>query len=511
MISDLVSPFEAFKHAPMGVCIVNPTDNRITYCNDKFSNKIGKTKEDIWEKNYMDVLGEEWVLLGDTLEKILLHDGREIRYIENAAQEHAFIEKMLEITYSRITLDYSDTYGIALWIQYIFREKPEIQTDPLIPLKNPQTLIHQLSRTNSFLSTVNARLKENQENLESAFDAGNLGNCGINFQTGEVTLSERGRNFFGISLDTEVTWEMLLEAVDPPYHEMVNKAFADALAFGTPVDSTYSITHLKTHETRWIRVLAKVHRDQDGKPLKVFGLVSDITEQKTDEQRKNDFIAIASHELKTPLTALSGYIQMLSLQLEKTNQPIVQNLMEKSVRQLGRISSLVDSFLHVSRFDSTKMPITLSHFDFRQFIEEQRSDAKMLFTTHQIHFEEIPSLLIYADKDKIGQILSNLINNAVKYSSPASAILVNYQISDECLQINVEDQGLGISDDDIPYIFNRFYRAEHNSETKISGFGIGLFICREIIEKHNGKIWVKSSLGSGSTFSFTVPIQPTTD
>lgn len=507
MTSEKNSPFEIFKNAPVGICIIDPSNNKISYCNDRFIQKVGNVHQDVVNKSYIEVFGANWLLEDQLMSDILLNDSTAVRYIENPNQEHSFIESLLEITYSRIQLDGTNRPGIALWAKYVYREISTAQKELSIHHEDSGGLINQLSKSNSFLSEVNARLKENQENLESAFDAGNLGCCGINFHTGEVTLSDRGRNFFGLSADANITWEVLLQAVDEPYHDKVNKAFSDALEHGSPVDSTYSISHMVTHEKRWIRVLAKVHRDQNGQPSKVFGLVTDITDQKTDEQRKNDFIAIASHELKTPLTAVTGYIQMLLYQLRDTDLPIVQDLLKKSVRQLGKIASMIDTFIDVTEFETECIRIQPTVCDFKTLIEDIKEDVLVTFPSHQITFDPIPSVSIQADRQKITQVLMNLIGNAVKFSAPSSCIAVHVTAHTTFIKIDVQDNGIGMTTDDVANVFNKFYRVERNEPQKTPGFGIGLYVCRQIIEKHKGKIWAESSIGIGSVFSFTLPIE----
>lgn len=507
MISQKSSPFEHFKNAPIGICIIDPSNNKISYCNDRFIHKVGKVYQEVFKKNYIEVLGANWLLEDQLMSDILLNDSTAVRYIENPNQEQSFVESLLEITYSRIQLNGINRPGIALWAKYVYREISTTQKALPVHHEDSGGLINQLSKSNSFLSEVNARLRENHENLESAFDAGNLGSCGINFRTGEVTLSARGRSFFGLSEDANITWEVLLQAVDAAYHDEVNKAFSDAQKHGSPVDSTYSISHMVTHEKRWIRVLAKVHRDQNGQPSKVFGLVTDITDQKTDEQRKNDFIAMASHELKTPLTAVTGYIQMLLYQLRGTDLPIVQDLLKKSVRQLDKIASMIDTFIDVTEFETECIRIQPKVCDFKTLMEDVKEDVVVTFPSHQIVFSPIPSISIQADRQKITQVMMNLIGNAVKFSSPSSCVAVHITIHNTFIKIDVKDQGIGMSIDEVAKIFNKFYRVERNEPQKTPGFGIGLYICHQIIEKHKGKIWAESAIGLGSVFSFTLPIE----
>ncbi|SDG65778.1 PAS fold-containing protein [Pedobacter terrae] len=223
-----------------------------------------------------------------------------------------------------------------------------------------------------------------------------------------------------------------------------------------------------------------------------------------EEQQKNDFISMVSHELKTPLTSISAYIQLM--QSKDLTDLFVVNTLAKVQKQIRKMSTLISSFLNVSRLESGEIQLNLSHFDVDKVILDVVEDLRLIYPTNQISFDSNTVKSIYADKDKIGSVVSNLISNAVKYSDLDSKILVQSVIKDNEVHVSVNDQGIGIEPHDLGKLFDRFYRVESLQTKTISGFGIGLYLSAEIINLHKGKIWADSDYGVGSTFHFSMPL-----
>jgi two-component system, OmpR family, sensor histidine kinase VicK len=223
-----------------------------------------------------------------------------------------------------------------------------------------------------------------------------------------------------------------------------------------------------------------------------------------EDQQKNDFISMVSHELKTPLTSISAYVQLM--QSRSLTDAFVANTLAKVQKQIRKMSTLISSFLNVSRLESGEIQLNLSHFDFNKLIHDLVEDLRLIYPTNQIDFERGDSKLIYADQDKIGSVISNLISNAVKYSDQNSTVLIQSASRENEINVSVTDHGIGIQAHDLKKLFDRFYRVESHQTKTISGFGIGLYLSAEIINRHNGKIWVESKYGEGSTFHFDIPI-----
>lgn len=249
-------------------------------------------------------------------------------------------------------------------------------------------------------------------------------------------------------------------------------------------------------------------RSPSGEIIGVSKIARDITDKKLEEQRKNDFIAIVSHELKTPLTSVKSYVQFALSKVKKSGDTFTEGLLIRAEAQTQKMAILINDFLNLSRLEEGKMSINCSRFSLHELMTEIIAEGRMLAPDHQIEYESCQDGTINADRDKIGQVLNNLLNNAVKYSIAGSRIHVSCSLATpEMVLISVADQGMGISDEDQKRLFERFYRVADDKMKNISGFGIGLYLISEILKLHGSKIKVESQLGKGSVFSFALPIE----
>lgn len=232
----------------------------------------------------------------------------------------------------------------------------------------------------------------------------------------------------------------------------------------------------------------------------------DITERKQNEIRKNDFIGMVSHELKTPLTSLTALLQMLNLKLKNSEDQFVSGAIAKSNIQVNKMRNMIKGFFDISRLESGKIHIEKQTFDLDQLIKEIIEEIKLTVTSHNIILTPCEPLEVYADRDKIESVITNLLTNAVKYSPKGKNIEVQCRREEYNAKVSVKDGGMGVKPDDIERLFDRYYRVKTPHTHNIAGFGIGLYLCAEIIERHEGKISVESQSGKGSTFTFTLPI-----
>jgi signal transduction histidine kinase len=170
------------------------------------------------------------------------------------------------------------------------------------------------------------------------------------------------------------------------------------------------------------------------------------------------------------------------------------------------MTALVHSFLDLSKLEPGKILLKRQSFDICKLVEETIAESRIITNTHNIRFEPFERINIDADREKIGQVISNLINNAIKYSPKGSTITLRCELLDNDIRIAVTDQGIGIKLKDQEKIFQRFYRVDDREMQSVSGFGIGLYLSSEIVQRHKGKIWVDSTEGKGSTFYFTLPL-----
>jgi two-component system sensor histidine kinase VicK len=346
---------------------------------------------------------------------------------------------------------------------------------------------------------------ESENRLLLAADATGLAIWDLYIKEVNFTYSPQLIELFGHRPGFDINLSIIRNQIHPDDMEnIVLKAYYESLLTG---NFSYEIRIFWPDDSlHWIRVKGKVLFDEKKEPARMIGTVVDTTESKRDEIRKNDFIAMASHELKTPLTSLTAYIQLLAAKLADSSDPFTNNALLKAGNQVNKMTALVHSFLDLSKLEPGKIQLKRQNFEITKLIEETIAESRLITNTHNILFEPFEEINIDADREKIGQVISNLINNAVKYSPKGSTITLCCEPLDGYIRIAVTDQGIGIKLKDQEKIFQRFYRVDDKEMQSVSGFGIGLYLSSEIIQRHKGKIWVNSKEGKGSTFYFTLPL-----
>ena len=219
--------------------------------------------------------------------------------------------------------------------------------------------------------------------------------------------------------------------------------------------------------------------------------------------KKDEFIALASHELKTPLTTIKGYLQLVS---KKDQDKIAKMFIDKTLYQVGKLSSLISDLLDVSKIEAGKLQFNSETLDLTELLEEVLETFPYTNNTHQIIFDfpEEKSIIV-GDRQRIEQVLINLLTNAIKYSPQADKVYVRVKNENQRVTVRVKDEGFGLKEEHLSKIFNRFYRAEGVGH--VSGLGIGLYLTKEIIERHDGEIHVTSEYGKGSEFYFSLPLE----
>ena len=268
-------------------------------------------------------------------------------------------------------------------------------------------------------------------------------------------------------------------------------------------------TKRQTKDGRLIDVSVTISpvKDGEGNIIGLSKIARDITEKKQDETRKSDFIGMVSHELKTPLTSLNAIIQVANYKMHASGDPFLSGAMAKASVQVKRMTAMINGFLNISRLESGKMLIEKEDFELDQLINEIIDETRLIVTSHTVEFTVCDPVTVHADRDKISSVISNLLNNAVKYSPRGKLIVVNCTVSADNVQVSVCDEGMGIKPHDLERIFDRYYRVETDHTRHISGFGIGLYLSAEIVHRHGGSIWAESESGKGSTFYFSLPLR----
>ncbi len=245
---------------------------------------------------------------------------------------------------------------------------------------------------------------------------------------------------------------------------------------------------------------------KNGQNIFYVQTLHDITRLIEVEKQKDAFIGIASHELKTPITTLLAYSQILEKRLSQKGDKKDLYLLANIIRETKRLASLIDDLLNVSRLESGKLPFRPEELDINKLVKQVVMDFQYATQTHRIKIEGSIHGQVVGDKNRIEQVLTNLLTNAIKYSPNASNVFVNLSNNNNHAVVSIQDFGFGIASEDQANIFKRFYRTKDKEDGKITGFGLGLYITSEIIRKHRGKIWVESKKGKGSIFSFSLPL-----
>lgn len=217
---------------------------------------------------------------------------------------------------------------------------------------------------------------------------------------------------------------------------------------------------------------------------------------------KDEFMVMASHELKTPLTVILANLQILQeIMATDTNVTFIN----KTVKQVLKLSGLVTNLLDVSKIQAGKLELNSSLFDLNLLVKEIASNLQQTTKNHRLVFNDsAEKLMVNADRERIEQVIINLISNSIKYMPLPGSIIINASCEDENAVVSVYDNGIGIPEKDIQNVFLRFYRVS-GSASSFSGSGIGLFISSEIVKAHKGRIWAESVLGKGSVFYFSIP------
>ncbi|HTL09691.1 MAG TPA: PAS domain-containing sensor histidine kinase, partial [Chitinophagaceae bacterium] len=284
------------------------------------------------------------------------------------------------------------------------------------------------------------------------------------------------------------------------YFSLWEKSIADNTRF----ELVHRLKKNNEDEYAWHYTQALPFKDYNNDTVAWFGISTDIDEQKRALDKKDEFISIASHELKTPVTSIKGYVQLLRFNFQQEGNAEAASLLTKADIQINKLTSLITDLLDVRKIENGQLRYHEDTFEFNSLVREIIEETERV-TRHPIEYAAGPDCTVRGDRNKIGQVITNFIDNAAKYSPAHAVIKVATDVQDARVKLSVQDFGLGIPKDQQGKIFERFFRVSGEKENTYAGLGLGLYISAEIIKRHKGSIGVESEHGKGSTFYFELP------
>jgi PAS domain S-box-containing protein len=345
--------------------------------------------------------------------------------------------------------------------------------------------------------------EESEKRLRMALQYSKMAVWELNTQTGEIIHSEGLGSIFG---HQEEGGKWNKESLLNQFIQEDKERFAGLLTQLDPNSTLNLEARFKTPDgiIKWVYLQGKAEDDPSGKSEKILGTIYDITKDKLAERHKDDFISIASHELRTPITALKASLQLMD-KIKQSGGLKLMTLVQQANRSMNKISLLIDDLLNANNIKEGQLQLKITRFKVSSAISDCCHHVTAAGTFNLI-IEGDTDAEATGDSERIQQVVVNFVNNAMKYAPSSKDIRVRVSRVEEGVKVSVTDQGPGIPEEKIPFVFDRFYRADI-SGGQYSGLGLGLYISAEIIKKHKGTIGVYNEENGGSTFWFTLPVQ----
>ncbi|HEY41827.1 MAG TPA: PAS domain S-box protein [Dehalococcoidia bacterium] len=360
-------------------------------------------------------------------------------------------------------------------------------------------------------------LRNSEASLANAQRIAHLGNWDWDIQSNTFHLSEEASRIFALEPGEEgEPYEILSRLVHPDDREFVQKSIVQALFEGKPYDYEYRIVRPDGSEGI-AHVRGEVMFDENEKPIRASGTIQDITEHRTLEKKvveyqelndmKSNLLSTVSHELRTPLAIIKGYSTLLLDYEDKLEQDEKHEYVESIDKATSRLVDLVNHILDMSRLDSGLLQLERTSVSIARLIREAAAEARIRAPGHNIQLNLAAGLpRVRIDTKRIRQVLDNILDNAIKYSDEGTEIVISAERQDQDMLVSISDQGIGIPAADLDKVFDRMYRAEHRKNQETGGVGLGLAICRGLVEAHGGNIWIESEEGKGTTVFFKLPL-----
>lgn len=351
------------------------------------------------------------------------------------------------------------------------------------------------------------QMRQAEERYRTALNAAEMAAWDWNTTTDAMLWNDQQHNLLGLAPDQELkTASMFLQFVHPDDRAMVAQQLQQAAEKTGVYRSEFRIIRTDGR-LRWINGYGRTVAAHNNRATHIVGVMYDITGRKQAEQQKEEFIGIASHELKTPVTSIGLYAEMLLDELEEAGYRQGAALTKKLTAQVDRLAKLIRDLLDTSRITAEELPLFPEAFDLGELVQERLEELRPVSGEHPLKIYSAAKTIITADRERIGQVVTNLVTNAIKYSPQGGEIIIRIETMDDKVQVSVQDHGIGIPAEVKDKIFDRFFRVSNATLQTFPGMGLGLYISAGIIHRHGGVITVESREGEGAVFTFVLPLE----
>ncbi len=471
----------------------------VLYCNSSFAKMINLPLENVLGSAFINFIPQ--------------HNRQSITAIINSAWHK---ERQIEITLpgkekeipvllSLNTMEIDGGLALSIIVANLSFQK-EVQEQ--LKQKNQELLkAQQVTKTLNFQlqETVRERTNElfkSRENFK--FLADNI--PAIVWTTnGNGVLDYYNKRWFEYTGSKNLDGNEFSSFLHPEDLKQYHTAWNNTIQYCTDFEIVHRLKRAADEKYRWHFSQAIPYKNNKNEVVAWFGISTDIDDQKVALEKKDEFISIASHELKTPVTSIKGYVQILQFNFSQEGNTHAAGLLSKVDLQINKLTQLISDLLDVTKIENGQLQYHIDNFDFNTLVYEIAEETGRVLKKHVVNTMLAPSKNINGDRNKIGQVITNFIENAGKYSPAGAQIIINTVINKNSLRLNVQDFGIGIPEEQQCKIFERFFRVSAEKENTYAGLGLGLYISAEIIKRHNGVIGVDSKKGEGSVFYFELP------
>jgi len=502
-----------------GVVTLN-FENNILYCNTRFADLVQQPLEKVIGQPFCKfILNDHWHHCDELMQKAWISQARgELNVIGSTGQEIPML-----ISCKRLDLEESMSMSIILTDlsnqkqvqETLIKNNAQLEEAERIARylnANLEALVqertHELEKTIEEKIRIGEELHHNQERLTQILETMAEGVVIMNADADIIYANPMAQKILELELDplTGKIYRTAAQsvAIDGSPLKKEDTPMYISMATGKPVYDTEIGIAAPGKERFYILVNAAPIFDMDNNITGSIGTFMDVTRRRIAIQQKDDFIGVASHELKTPITVLKTSIQLLDRLKHNPTHKMLPVLIEQANKGMKKLGYLVEDLLDVSRLKEGQLALNKKDFALEEILHDSFAHLHT-GRRSQIIVRGDSNLQLHADPNRIEQVLVNFINNAVKYAPDSGEIVINVVKLENNVRISVTDYGPGIDKAKQRHLFDRYYRTDYSGE-QYSGLGLGLYISAEIVKKHGGQFGVDSEPGKGSTFWFTLPL-----